>query len=240
MSRPCTVGQHSTGLSHSVLDPLRFPRSRNPLLLRCRSNSSISSSHRPPSPLPPPPPPTSPVDRRGVLALLAAASAAFPAAHAAPAIVAAPDEVAASATTAATSPPPPLPLLSETYTSSDGFSFDYPPGWVVAFDRSGAPGNGAVVGEGGADTGGVRSPNCQRLAQSTRSLPQACPHRPLLLFPLPSPCHPPLLLSPPLLCKRSGGRLPSPRHHLGVPHAAEQRCPDGGAGGSGGAAAAAG
>lgn len=29
--------------------------------------------------------------------------------------------------------------------SAEGFRFDYPPGWVVAFDRSGSSGNGAVV-----------------------------------------------------------------------------------------------
>ena len=32
---------------------------------------------------------------------------------------------------------------------AQGFAFDYPGGgsWVVAFDRSGSTGNGAVVGE---------------------------------------------------------------------------------------------
>ncbi|KAL4435237.1 hypothetical protein ABPG77_001919 [Micractinium sp. CCAP 211/92] len=37
------------------------------------------------------------------------------------------------------------PRLAETYMGSEGFAFDYPAGWVVAFDRSGSSGNGAVV-----------------------------------------------------------------------------------------------
>ncbi|PRW34042.1 photosystem II oxygen evolving complex [Chlorella sorokiniana] len=53
--------------------------------------------------------------------------------------------------TAATAPRPvqplPVPPLTETFTSPEGFAFDYPGDgtWVVAFDRSGSTGNGAVV-----------------------------------------------------------------------------------------------
>ncbi len=47
-----------------------------------------------------------------------------------------------------------------------GFAFDYPGGgsWVVAFDRSGSTGNGAVVGEPGTEgTGALSLPTTGRL-----------------------------------------------------------------------------
>ena len=37
-----------------------------------------------------------------------------------------------------------VPPLEQTFTSSEGVSFRYPAGWVVAFDRSGGSGAGAV------------------------------------------------------------------------------------------------
>ena len=42
----------------------------------------------------------------------------------------------------------PTPSLPNTFTSSEGFAFDYPDGWVKAYDRSGGRGNGAVVAVG--------------------------------------------------------------------------------------------
>jgi hypothetical protein len=38
-----------------------------------------------------------------------------------------------------------VPPLTETYKSGEGFAFDYPAGWVTAYDRSGSTGNGAVI-----------------------------------------------------------------------------------------------
>jgi hypothetical protein len=72
--------------------------------------------------------------RRSLLALLAAATR-VPAALA-----------EAAAATGGAHAAPALPL---TFSSKEGFSFNYPDNWVVAFDRSGGRGDGAVtvVGE---------------------------------------------------------------------------------------------
>jgi hypothetical protein len=40
------------------------------------------------------------------------------------------------------------PSLSQTFQSSEGFEFSYPAGWVVAYDRSGGRGDGAVAAVG--------------------------------------------------------------------------------------------
>jgi hypothetical protein len=78
-------------------------------------------------------------DRRGILALLVSAGAAvsLPASSAAAA--------AAPARAAALSPLP-VPPLTEMYVNAEGFKFNYPPDWVVAFDRTGSSGNGTVIG----------------------------------------------------------------------------------------------
>ena len=71
--------------------------------------------------------------RRSALALLACSTAAL-----------APAEAPHPALAAAPTPP-----LTKTFSSaSDGFAFDYPDNWVVAFDRSGRGGTGAVVSIG--------------------------------------------------------------------------------------------
>jgi hypothetical protein len=87
--------------------------------------------------------------RRGMLGLLAAV-VSLPAlqSRAEPAPGAAATEEAAPSEGAPAAPGPlPVPPLTETFISPEGFAFDYPAGWVVAFDRSGSSGNGAVVGE---------------------------------------------------------------------------------------------
>jgi hypothetical protein len=40
------------------------------------------------------------------------------------------------------------PALSQTFQSSEGFEFSYPSGWIVAYDRSGGRGDGAVAAVG--------------------------------------------------------------------------------------------
>ena len=59
---------------------------------------------------------------------------------------------AAAATLALLLPIPPAtaatPILSQTFQSSEGFEFSYPAGWVVAYDRSGGKGDGAVAAVG--------------------------------------------------------------------------------------------
>ncbi|PSC70225.1 heat shock factor HSF8 [Micractinium conductrix] len=40
---------------------------------------------------------------------------------------------------------PPQAFDRQTYVNAEGFAFDYPAGWVVAFDRTGSSGNGAVI-----------------------------------------------------------------------------------------------
>jgi hypothetical protein len=100
----------------------------------------LAPSRRAPRPaaasraLPPPPPPCEPaaaaVPRRAALFSLAAASAA--------ALAARPATAAAAAQ--------PSGEEIRTLTSRDGFAFDYPASWVVAFDRSGGfRGEGAVA-----------------------------------------------------------------------------------------------
>lgn len=78
-----------------------------------------ASPHEAPAP--------APLQRRAALALAAAATVATP-------------------RRAAAAPPP--PALSQFFTSSEGFTFSFPAGWVVAYDRSGGRGDGAVVAVG--------------------------------------------------------------------------------------------
>lgn len=49
---------------------------------------------------------------------------------------------------AAAQPSAGAPDLPLTFTSTEGFAFDYPESWVVAFDRSGGRGDGAVASIG--------------------------------------------------------------------------------------------
>jgi hypothetical protein len=94
-----------------------------------RAPRPAAASHAPPPP-PPPPPPREPaaVPRRAALLGLAAASGAV--------LVARPPVAAAQ----------PSGEEIRTFTSRDGFAFDHPASWVVAFDRSGGfRGEGAVA-----------------------------------------------------------------------------------------------
>ncbi|KAI3426068.1 hypothetical protein D9Q98_008036 [Chlorella vulgaris] len=77
-------------------------------------------------------------DRRGILALLVSAGAAISLPASSAAAAAAPARAAAPS-------PLPVPPLTETYVNAEGFKFNYPPDWVVAFDRTGSSGNGAVI-----------------------------------------------------------------------------------------------
>ena len=115
------------------------PQDRRSSARRQTARSSTGGS----DPLLLPPPAQQAFDRRSLLALLAAVPVALPAQQAAAAAAAAP-----AASGAAGKPPPaplPVPALTETFKSGEGFAFDYPPGWVTAYDRSGSTGNGAVI-----------------------------------------------------------------------------------------------
>lgn len=60
--------------------------------------------------------------------------------------LAAADSAAAPPAAAAAAPP-----LPQVFNSTEGFAFRYPSDWVVAFDRSGGRGNGAVTVSWGYD-----------------------------------------------------------------------------------------
>lgn len=53
---------------------------------------------------------------------------------------------AAGAPPVAPLPPLSVPALTETFLSPEGFAFNFPADWVVAFDRSGSSNDGAVIG----------------------------------------------------------------------------------------------
>lgn len=87
----------------------------------CTSMSHISKNLAP-----------EPIQRRSLLSIAGTAAAAAALALLLP----------IPAATAAT------PILSQTFQSSEGFEFSYPAGWVVAYDRSGGKGDGAVAAVG--------------------------------------------------------------------------------------------
>ena len=115
---------------------------------------------------------------------------------------------------------------AETYVNAEGFAFDYPAGWVVAFDRTGSSGNGAVIGAQPAGSwklwvcvvpGGTCSPAARPRAARHQGRWSPClfPARRqqqqlLRRLPLALPCAP---CAPP----GSGRRLSPADHSVGFP-----------------------
>lgn len=123
LCKPFLVGDHSIAKHRHELPRVIPTHATHPKRpdVHCQLADSTAET---PSPLP----------RRAILSL-AAAAMALASGGIPPSLAASPSSVGAS----------PLP---QTFTSSEGFEFSFPNGWVVAYDRSGGRGDGAVVAVG--------------------------------------------------------------------------------------------